>query len=519
MSRTIDNLTLVWDRQTSIKNISRNLRNKKQISIALIDIDFFTNIDAKVGGEIGDTILFNIANYLKKTPKVTVGRYGGDEFIMMFLNASEEEVKEKVYAIHKDFKKQRFIPKGSLYEKVPITISIGMAFSSATTNGSFLLLKSAETALAMAKKKGRNRVEVATDMKIQLMRKNGVVTTAVGGGLKGSCKDGEKAFKAEIAEPYGVDLNRRGDLFIVDRGNHRIIKVNYQGRVYTVAGSKDCGYLGDGGLATEALLSKPSGVAIDNNNNIYIADTGNHRIRKVDGKGIITTVAGCELDGYSGDGGSAVLAKLSRPGGVVVDIRGNVYTNDYGNNVIRMITPEGLIYTVAGSGKYGYEGDGRGASEATMDRPYGLAINPDGSMLYIADYGNNCIRQVDMKSKIITTLCGGGKAGYMGDGGDSTEALLDGPYWVCLWGEKYLLIADGNNNCIRIVNLETRRIDTLVGGKEAGYRDSKYIEDVTFNTTAGMAVDTKKEVIYVCDYANNSIRRVLMRDITMPEGI
>lgn len=519
MRKTIDKITRLWDRETCINSISHHFRRERNVSVALIDIDFFTNIDSKVGRETGDRILFNIARYLQKIEYVTIGRYGGDEFIIIFYNTEKEEVKELIYGIHKNFKKQRFIPAGSLYEKVPITASIGLAFSSEYINGSHLLLKSAEIALAMAKKRGRNRVELAEDDKIRIMKKNAVVNTAVGGGLKGDCKDNTKAFKAEISEPYGVDLNKKGELYIVDRGNHKIKKVSYQGRVWTVAGSQHCGYLGDNGPATEARLCKPSGVAIDIKNNIYIADTGNHCIRKIDNKGIITTIAGSGVDGYSGDGSKAVLAELSRPGGVVVDRNGNVYTNDYGNNVIRMITPEGFIYTVAGSGEYGYDGDGKDACLATMDRPYGLAVSTDGSMLYIADYGNNCIRQVDMNSKIITTLCGSGAAGYWGDGGDCSKALLNGPFWLCLWGDKYLLVADGNNNCIRIVNLVSNQIETLVGEKEYGYRDSKNIEDVRFNTPAGLIVDSKKDILYVSDYANNSIRRVLLRNIAKVKGI
>jgi len=519
MGKTIDKITCIWDRETCIRGISRHFRKGSHVSIALIDIDFFTNIDSKVGREVGDEILFNIARYFRQTKNATVGRYGGDEFIIIFYNIGKEEVKQLIYTMHKGFRRQRFIPSGSLYEKVPITASVGMAFSSDNINGSFLLLKSAETALAMAKKKGRNRIEVAPDDNLRIMRKNGVVTTAVGGGLKGDCEDNTKAFKAEIAEPYGVELNRNGELYIVDRGNHKIKKVNFQGRVWTVAGSKCSGYLGDGGPATDALLCKPSGIAIDTKNNIYIADTGNHCIRKINNKGIITTIAGCGVDGYSGDGSSAVLAKLSRPGGVVVDERGNVYTNDYGNNVIRMITPEGVIHTVAGSGEYGYSGDGKDACEATMDRPYGLGISPDGSMLYIADYGNNCIRQVDMTRKIITTLCGRGQAGYSGDGGDCSKALLDGPFWVCLWGRKHLLVADANNNCIRIVDLVSKQIETLVGRQESGYLDGKSIGDARFNTPAGLAVDYKKNVLYIADYANNSIRRVLMRDINIFEEV
>lgn len=517
MGIVYDKLTRTWDRMSCIEYIAVQLKKRINVAVVLIDLDNFTNIDKKVGWEEGNKVLQNIAKYLTdNADDGIVGRYGGDEFVIIYKNSKQQEISYIINQLHKNFRNQRFLTPESPYAKVPITISTGIAFSSNITNGSFQILKQAETALARAKKKGRNRVEIAEDSKIRILKNYARVSTVVGGGLKGDSEDGKRPFKAGICEPYGVDVFANGELLLVDRGNHKIRRLDNQGILRTVAGTGMCGYSGDNGPAAKAMLCKPSGVAIGPDGCLYIADTGNHCIRKVNNEGIITTFAGCGEDGCEGDEGKAVTAKLSRPGGVVVDDHGCVYTNDYGNNVVRMITADGIIRTVAGSGEFGYSGDGKSAVMAAMDRPYGIAVNQEGSVLFIADYGNHCIREVNLENGTITTLCGTGEAGYSGDGGDCSKARLNGPFWVCMWGQKHLLVADGNNNSIRVINLVSRRITTLAGNAEPGYRDvEEGACDAGFNTPAGMAVDSEKEFLYVADYANNAIRRVVLKNIVL----
>lgn len=501
----------MWDRHTSIEYINMQIQKRKDVCVALSDVDFFVNIDSKVGKIEGDKILYRMVEFFKKKAgEFKVGRYGGDEFIFIYMGKELEQVRGEIEQLRKDFRKQRFISNDSIYAKVPISSSFGIT-SNEYNNDVLKLLKAAETALAMAKKRGRNQVVVAPESEIIVLNdRNADVMTIIGGGLRGYDDIGY-ASNVKILEPYGVDINEQGELLITDRGNHMIRRIRIDGSVDTIAGHGEYGYIGDGGNARLAKLNKPSGVAIGSDNQIYIADTGNHCIREIDQEGKIHTIAGCGQGGYEGDGEKAIYSKLSRPGGVVTDQKGNVYTNDYGNNVIRMISPDGLIYTVAGSGEFGYSGDGKHPLEAAMNRPYGLAVTPYGDKIYIADYGNNCIREVDVNDKVIRTVCGTGEPGYEGDGGEAVKARLNGPFWLSIWHPGYLLIADAENNCIRICNLKTNIIQTLIGNGESGYRDSKILDgEVKFNIPAGMVVDSSNKALYIADYGNNAVRRVML---------
>ena len=238
--------------------------------------------------------------------------------------------------------------------------------------------------------------------------------------------------------------------------------------ITTVAGSGTAGHGGDGGAATSAGLSA-SGVAVDAVGNLYIADSGNSRIRKVDAvMGIITTVAGNGIAGYSGDGGAATSAQLSpHLQGIVVDAAGNLYIADAGNNRIRKVTAAtGVIITVAGNGTTGYSGDGGAATSAELGNSYGVAVDAAGN-LYIADNGNSRIRKVDAVTSIITTVAGNGIAGYTGDGGAATSAELDHPQGVGVDAAGNLYIVD--NDRIRKVNAATGAITTVAGSGIAGY--------------------------------------------------
>ena len=215
-------------------------------------------------------------------------------------------------------------------------------------------------------------------------------------------------------------VDASGNLYIADTGNNRIRKVSATGIITTVAGNGSAGYSGDGGPATSAQLDGPEGVAVDGSGNLYIADTCNNRIRKVSATGIITTVAGNGSAGYSGDGGPATSAQLSLPAGVAVDGSGNLYIADSGNNRIRKVSATGIITTVAGNGSPGYSGDGGPATSAQLNQPAGVAVDASGN-LYIADSSNNRIRKVSATG-IITTVAGNGFDGYSGDGGPATSA-------------------------------------------------------------------------------------------------
>lgn len=229
------------------------------------------------------------------------------------------------------------------------------------------------------------------------------------------------------------------------------------GDITTVAGqSFTGGYSGDGGPATKAGLSDPTGVAVDSSGNIYIADPQDNVIREVNAAtGVITTVAGSGMDGYSGDGGPATKAELNYPSSVAVDGAGNLYFGDVLNHRVREVNAAtGVITTVAGNGGDGYNGDGGPATKAILSDPAGVAVDAAGN-LYIADAGNNVIREVNAATGVITTVAGNGTKGYSGDGGPATSAELSGPAGVAVEGAGNLYIADTGNHRIRKVGVMT----------------------------------------------------------------
>jgi sugar lactone lactonase YvrE len=286
--------------------------------------------------------------------------------------------------------------------------------------------------------------------RIRKVSTNGIITTVVGNGTPAYAGDGGAATNAELCYPECVAVNAFGCLFIADSGNYRIRKVDTNGVIMTVAGNGAWGYSGDGGAATNASLDSPYGVEVDASGNLFIADEGDGRIRKVSTNGIITTVAGNGTNGYSGDGGAATNASLYAPAGVALDASGNLFIADYFNDRIRKVSTNGIITTVAGNGTGGYSGDGGAATNAELNYPRGVALDAFGN-LFIADAINQRIRKVSTNG-IITTVAGNGTYGfYSGDGGPATNAGLRSPSGVAVDAFGNLFIADAGNNCIRKV--------------------------------------------------------------------
>jgi len=280
---------------------------------------------------------------------------------------------------------------------------------------------------------------------------NGMMTTVAGTGSSSFAGDGGAANLAKIYSPSGVALDAGGNYYIADTGNNRIRKVDTNGLITTVAGNGTASYGGDGAAATNASLYSPRAVAVDNLGNLYIADTSNNRIRKVDSTGLITTLAGTNSSGFAGDGGLATSAILNQPWGVAVDGVGNIFIGDYGNNRIRRIDTSGVITTIAGTNGSGFLGDGGAATKAQLFSPRGVAVDNYGYIL-IADAANNRIRQVD-PAGIITTVAGNGLTSFSGDGGVPTNASLAAPYGVAWESAGSLLIADNSHSRIRRVTL------------------------------------------------------------------
>jgi sugar lactone lactonase YvrE len=338
----------------------------------------------------------------------------------------------------------------------------------------------------------------------------GHIATQAGSGVLGYSGDGGPAASAELSYPTGVAVDASGNLYIVDADNNRIRKVTAStGIITTVAGNGTAGYSGDGGPATSAELDTPFGVAVDASGNLYIVDVNNDRIRKVTAStGIITTVAGNGTFGYSGDGGAAISAELYTPLGVAVDASGNIYIADSGNNRIRKVTAStGVITTVAGNGTAGYSGDSGAATSGELNSPFGVAVDASGN-IYIGDSGNNRIRKVTASTGIIISVAGNGTAGYSGDNGAATSAELYSPYGVAVDASGNLYIADTNNLVIRKVAASTGIINTVAGNGTAGSGgDGGAATGAALSYPTDAVVDSSGN-FYIADYNNNKVRTV-----------
>lgn len=231
---------------------------------------------------------------------------------------------------------------------------------------------------------------------------NGVISTVAGNGTTGYSGDGGQAVSATLNQPMGLVVDSAGDIFISDFGNAVVRKVAPSGVITTVAGTGTPGYAGDGGQAIAAQLNGPMGLALDSAGNLYIADSANSVVRIVTPGGAISTFAGNGTLGYSGDGGPAASASLSTPVGLAIDSNGNLYISDSGANVVRMVTPAQLIVTIAGTGAVGYSGDGGPAKQATFNNATGIGLDVEGDV-YVADSGNNAIRLLQLVSPVPGT--------------------------------------------------------------------------------------------------------------------
>ena len=333
-----------------------------------------------------------------------------------------------------------------------------------------------------------------------------IITTVAGTGVPGYSGDGGQATKAQLYYPYGAAVDGSGNLYIAGYFDHRIRKVAPSGIITTVAGNGTAGYSGDGGPAASAQLYFPRSVVVDGSGNLYIADSANHRIRKVSPSGIITTIAGTGSWGYSGDGGQATSARLNYPYSVTIDALGNLYIADTGNECVRKVSPSGIIATVAGVNGYSdYSGDGGQATSAHLNVPAGIAVDGSGN-LYIADRDNNRIRRVS-SSGIITTVAGTGVYGFSDDTGPSINAQLSNPYGVTVDGSGSLFIADMYNHRIRKVS-PSGIITTVAGTGSAGYSgDGGPAVNAQINLPSATALDSSGN-LYIIDYGNHRIRFV-----------
>jgi sugar lactone lactonase YvrE len=335
---------------------------------------------------------------------------------------------------------------------------------------------------------------------------NNIITTVAGNGTNGYSGDGGAASNAQLSQPNRMALDAAGNLYITDTSNNRVRKVDTNGVITTVAGG---GSGGDGGPAANAILERPTGITLDSGGNLYIADTVSNRIRRVDTYGIITTVAGNGTATFAGDGGAATNASLSLPYGVAFDVFGRLYIADTANNRIRKVDTSGVITTVAGESSSHNETNGNGgaATNAWLLQPSGLAFDALGN-LYIAQVNSAWVRKVDANG-IITAAAGIDQPGFSGDGGAATSANLDGPFDVAADSLGDFYIADSLNNRIRKVDANGI-ISTVAGNGSGTYAgDGGAATNASLSSPSGVAFDAAGN-LYIADTYNNRIREVLL---------
>ena len=332
-------------------------------------------------------------------------------------------------------------------------------------------------------------------------------TCVAGTGKAGYSGDGGAALGAQLDSPLGLALDLAGNLYIADSSNQRVRRVSPNGAISTVAGTGSAGDSGDNGPATSAQLSSPQSVAVDSAGNLYIADSGNHRVRRVSA-GIVTTVAGNGSAGDSGDGNPATNAQLHHPQGVAVDTAGNLYIADSGNNRIRMVSTSGVIGTVAGTGVWGTSADDGAAAGLRLANPGSVAVDSAGN-LYIADTGSHRIRQAS--GGTIGTVAGSGQRGSRGDGGAAVDAQLDSPAGAAVDSAGNLYIADSRNHRVRKVTAAVGGISTVAGSGAVPFSgDAGPASLARFSNQShrmAVAADPNGNV-YFTDNGNHRVRKV-----------
>jgi sugar lactone lactonase YvrE len=279
---------------------------------------------------------------------------------------------------------------------------------------------------------------------------DGVAHALAGTGSKGDPLPGVEALRSPLRSPEGLCLDAAGRLVFADQAASLVLRIDAAGRLERVAGTGARGFGGDGGPATDATLHQPYDVRADSRGNLFVADVANHRIRRIGADGIITTVAGTGEAGYSGDGGPAREARLHTPYGVFLDARDRLWIADTENHVVRRVDGDGTITTVAGTGRRGFGGDGGPAREALLDAPQSLWIDA-GGRVFVGDEHNHAVRVIDPDGT-ISTLAGDGRPGRAEDGAAGARARLRDPEAVLLRPDGTLLVTDGDNG--RVVRLD-----------------------------------------------------------------
>jgi DNA-binding beta-propeller fold protein YncE len=336
-----------------------------------------------------------------------------------------------------------------------------------------------------------------------------LIATGVGTGQQGFGGDGGPAARARLNQPFDLAFDTRGDLYFSDTFNHRIRKIDRRARVIsTVAGTGTAGLSGDGGPATQATMNEPYGVVLDGWDNLYFADRLNRRVRLVDARtGRISTVAGTGKPACEGDGGRANEAALVEPNGVALDPAGkNLYIADVaGHRIRRVDLVSGLISTFAGTGRARHDGDGGPAARASVWGARAVDVGPDGTVFILEREGNS-LRAVDPATGIITTIAGTGAKGYTGDGGPAANATFNGPKELAVDRLGNLWIVDTENHVIRVIDPTLKLVRTAAGtGQPGGDGDGGPAIRASLDRPHGVAIEPDGSV-WIADTNNHRLR-------------
>ena len=333
-------------------------------------------------------------------------------------------------------------------------------------------------------------------------------------GKRAYAGDGGDAQYARFANPMGLAIDRWNNIYIADTRNHRVRRINVRtGEIETIAGTGKAGFANDGGNANMAELNGPTALAFDNIGNLYIADTGNQRIRLLDIKGYLHTIAGNGRRGYEGEGARAKNTALNNPAGVAINSKGQIFIADTGNNRIRMIDfITGKLITVAGDGEARDNGDLDVAFRTSLNHPTAILFDKYDN-LYIADTGNHKIRFVDRRSGRMVTLAGSGRSGYEGDNsGRAADARFNDPTGLAIDRFGRIYVADTDNQRIRRITVDLQNlragVESVAGTGKRGYNGddiNAWDADLAY---PGAMVINRYDMLYFLDTGNNLLRRV-----------
>jgi hypothetical protein len=341
--------------------------------------------------------------------------------------------------------------------------------------------------------------------------KKGMITTVVGTGVEGYAGDGGLATEALIGEAYGCAFDTEDNLYICDGRNHTVRRIDRGSWIIkTIAGTGMSGYSGDGGLATQATMDNLYSLAVDTNGDIYIVDRFNAAIRKVDvSTGIISTIAGTGNPGYSGDGGPGIEAQMREPNDCFLDGNGGLFIADIQDQRVRKLDLNtGIIDTFAGDGQKLRRGDGGPAGQASLMGPRAVCMDRIGNT-YVAEREGNGIRKIDANG-VISTFAGTGEMGYTGDGGPAISAKWGAPKALRCDHDNNLLVVDTENNAVRLIDVNSGIVTTIAGGRQGGDGDSGYAVDAGLERPHGCGVDAAGN-LYIADGINHRVRVVGMK--------